>query len=104
VFAIIRITRAERTIVEKAAKTAVKAVKVLVKLGKTITKMTTSKRKAAEIEITSKDNNNSNKIKESEIIYIHKADITPKIKRNICLAKKKLEIKVSFFRGKIKQI
>jgi hypothetical protein len=68
-----------------------------VKLGKIIAKRTISKRKAAEIKITNKDNNNSNKIKKSEIIYIREIDITPKIKRNIYLAKKKLEVKVFFF-------
>jgi hypothetical protein len=86
--AIIRITRAERATVEKTAKTIVKVIKVLVKPGKTITKRTTSKRKAAEIEIAGKDNNDSNKIEKSKIVYIREVDIAPKIKRNTRLAKK----------------
>jgi hypothetical protein len=85
---IIRITRAERAAVEKATKTAIKIIKVFVKLGKAITKRTISKRKIAEIETVNKDNNDSDKIKESEIIHIREADIAPKIKRNTRLAKK----------------
>jgi hypothetical protein len=56
---IVRITKAERAIIEKITKTIIKIVKALVKLGKTITKRTISKRKAAEIEVINKNNNNS---------------------------------------------
>jgi hypothetical protein len=97
---IIRITRAEKTTVKKTAKTVVKIVKVLVKPGKATTKRTISKRRAAEIKTTGKDNNNSNKIKKSEIIYIREADIAPKIKRNTRLAKKNLRLRFLFFMEK----
>jgi hypothetical protein len=95
--AIVRITRAERAAVEKAARAAVKAVKAPVKLGKAIAKRTTSKKKAAEIEAAGENNNNSNKIEESEIVYIREADITPKVKRNTRLAKKNLRLRFLSF-------
>jgi Ser-tRNA(Ala) deacylase AlaX len=85
---IVRITRAEKAIIKKTIKTIIKIIKAFIKLGKAITKRTISKRKAAEIETIDKNNNNSNEIKESEIVYIREADITPKVKRNIYLAKK----------------
>jgi hypothetical protein len=48
---IARITRAERVAVEKAAKTAVKTIKVLAKPRKVAAKRITSKRKTTEIEV-----------------------------------------------------
>jgi hypothetical protein len=94
--AIVSITRAEKATVEKAAKTAVKTIKVPMKPGKAIAKRTTSKRKTAKIKAVDKDNNNSNKIEESKIIHIREADIAPKIKRNTRLAKKNLRLRFFF--------
>jgi hypothetical protein len=94
--AIVRITRTKRATVEKVAKTIIKIIKVPVKLGKVIAKRTISKKKAAEIKTAGKDNNDSNKIKKSKIIYIRKANITPKIKRNTRLAKKNLRVRFCF--------
>jgi hypothetical protein len=45
-----------------------------------------AKRKAAEVEVESKGNNNSNKIKESKVIYVREETLI--IKRNKRLAKK----------------
>jgi hypothetical protein len=79
-----RITRAERIAVEQEAKAIAKAIKVKAPT-KPITKRTISKKKVAEIKAAGEE---SNKIEESEAIYIREANITPKIKRNIRLAKK----------------
>jgi hypothetical protein len=69
---IIRITRAERATIKKTTKIIIKIVKVPVKPKKTIIKRTISKRKTAEIKVVDKDNNDSDKIKKSEIVYIRK--------------------------------
>jgi hypothetical protein len=92
---IVRITRAERAIIEKTAKTIIKIIKILIKLGKAIAKKTISKKKTAEIKVINKNNNDSDEIKKSKIIYVRKIDITPKIKIYIYLVKK-LKIKVFF--------
>jgi hypothetical protein len=80
-----RATRAQKTIAEKAEKiTAKKAMKV-VKLRKATTKKPASKKKKV-VEMEPAADIESDKIKESEVIYIRK--VAPEPKRSICLAKK----------------
>jgi hypothetical protein len=87
----VRKTRMEEAI-EKSAEAgkgaAVKAIRVkAVKAIKAVKpRKALAKEKAAEVEVESKGNNNSNKIEKSEVIYIREE--TPITKRNKRLAKK----------------
>jgi hypothetical protein len=99
----VRKTRAEEAIkktAEAGKGTIIKTIRIkVVKAIKVVKpRKAPAKRKVAEVEVESKGNNNSNKIKKSKVIYVREE--TPITKKNKHLAKKlkseKIKVKVSW--------